>query len=331
MDAMTKSQVARCLADCAAALRDKGFDVAIERWDPEAGKGIDDLLAGGNFPELLEGEAAVDFVAGLNTTVASSNSIVSASGNPDDEGDEHGPPELTDRELPFPVDVFPTSLQGFVNTVSLSLACPPDLVAVPMLGVAGVAIGASRALEVKAGWYESPRLYLGVVAPPGSAKTPAASHVCRPLFANQNMLKVEYDAAMAEYDEQEAECDAARRAKTHSRKKDQPTTRVVVPPKPVKPSLKRIVVVDATTEALAPILAQNERGLIMVMDELTGWVDRMNAYRGGKGADRQFFLSCWSGEPAIVDRKSQSGNVSFQALWPVGELTVELAWEALPW
>ena len=27
----------------------------------------------------------------------------------------------------------------------------------------------------------------------------------------------------------------------------------------------------------------------------------------------------------------RNGNVSFQALWPVGELTVELAWEALPW
>ena len=53
-----------------------------------------------------------------------------------------------------------------------------------------------------------------------------------------------------------------------------------------------------------PILAKNERGLVMLQDELTGWVRRMNQYRGGKGSDRQFFLSCWSGEPAIVDRKS---------------------------
>jgi hypothetical protein len=309
MDLLSKSQVARCLADCAAALRDKGFDVAIERWDPEAGKGIDDLLAGGHSPELLEGAAAVDFVAGLNTIAASTNSIESAGDNTDDkdqEEDEHGPPDLTDRVLPFPVDVFPTNLQAFVTTVSLSLTCPPDLVAVPMLGVAGVAIGASRAVEVKPGWYESPRLYLGVVAPPGSAKTPAASHVCRPLFANQNKLKVEFDIAMTEYTEKEAEWEAARRVRTHSQKKDLPATKVALPPRPVKPVLKRIVVVDATTEALAPILARNERGLIMVMDELTGWVDRMNAYRGGKGADRQFFLSCWSGEPAIVDRKSQS-------------------------
>jgi hypothetical protein len=79
-----------------------------------------------------------------------------------------------------------------------------------------------------------------------------------------------------------------------------------LPPKPNKPALERSVVVDATTEALATILARNERGLLMVSDELTGWVERMNAYRGGKGSDRQFYLSCWSGETAIVDRKSQS-------------------------
>jgi hypothetical protein len=30
----------------------------------------------------------------------------------------------------------------------------------------------------------------------------------------------------------------------------------------------------------------------------------MNAYRSGKGADRQFFLSAWAGREAIVDRKS---------------------------
>ena len=76
-----------------------------------------------------------------------------------------------------------------------------------------------------------------------------------------------------------------------------------LPPKPV---LQRITTIDATTEALAPLLGKNSRGLLMIRDELTGWMGSMNQYKGGKGADRQFFLSCWSGQPAIVDRKTQT-------------------------
>jgi len=43
----------------------------------------------------------------------------------------------------------------------------------------------------------------------------------------------------------------------------------------------------------------------MARDELSGFAQALNAYKGGKGADRQFFLSTWSGTPASVDRKKQ--------------------------
>jgi hypothetical protein len=46
----------------------------------------------------------------------------------------------------------------------------------------------------------------------------------------------------------------------------------------------------------------------MVRDELTGWVRSLDQYRGGRGADRQFFLSAWSGEPLKVDRKSSGAE-----------------------
>jgi DNA polymerase-1 len=53
-----------------------------------------------------------------------------------------------------------------------------------------------------------------------------------------------------------------------------------------------------------PILQENPRGVVLVRDELVGWVQAMNQYReGGKGADQQFFLSAWSGSTVSVDRK----------------------------
>lgn len=60
---------------------------------------------------------------------------------------------------------------------------------------------------------------------------------------------------------------------------------------------------DVTVERLGALLAENPRGLLLVRDELSAWVKSMNQYKGGKGADRQFYLSAWAGVPLKVDRK----------------------------
>ena len=62
---------------------------------------------------------------------------------------------------------------------------------------------------------------------------------------------------------------------------------------------------DTTVERLADILNENRRGLLITKDELSGWLGSMNAYKqGGKGADRQFWLSAHTNQPIAVDRKS---------------------------
>lgn len=60
---------------------------------------------------------------------------------------------------------------------------------------------------------------------------------------------------------------------------------------------------DVTVERLAMLLEQHSRGVVIVRDELSGWVKSMNQYRGGKGADRQFYLSTWSATAIKIDRK----------------------------
>src|SRR5262249_51357337 len=67
----------------------------------------------------------------------------------------------------------------------------------------------------------------------------------------------------------------------------------------------RFVVMNATVESLAPIMEANPRGLLMSEDEGVSWVRGMGQYKSGKGNDRQFWLSSWSGKTHMVDRKSQ--------------------------
>ena len=61
---------------------------------------------------------------------------------------------------------------------------------------------------------------------------------------------------------------------------------------------------DVTVERLAELLAGNPCGLAVIRDEVSGLVRSFNQYKGGKGADKEFYLSAWSGQSFRVDRKN---------------------------
>ena len=62
---------------------------------------------------------------------------------------------------------------------------------------------------------------------------------------------------------------------------------------------------DTTVERLAGILEENQRGVLVLKDELSAWLSSMNQYKqGGKGSDRQFWLSAHDNTATSVDRKS---------------------------
>jgi hypothetical protein len=77
----------------------------------------------------------------------------------------------------------------------------------------------------------------------------------------------------------------------------------------------RVVADDTTIEALAGILESNPRGVLVARDELAGWVRAMDQYKGGKGADRQIWLSLWSNAPISVDRKGSPEPVIVESPW----------------
>jgi hypothetical protein len=200
--------------------------------------------------------------------------------------------------LPFPLGVYPEPLQRFVREVAVALPCPEDYVAVPLLVIAGGAIGASRALAVKGSHVQRASLYAAVIGPPGSAKSPALELVAEPVHETADRLHATWEKALEEYEVNLERYEAAAKEWKKGGGEDDP------PEKPTKPTLVRLTVEDATAESLVPILKENPRGVVLVRDELIGWVTSMNQYReGGKGADQQFWLSAWSGATVTVDRK----------------------------
>ena len=171
----------------------------------------------------------------------------------------------------------------------------------PLLAVLGAAIGTTRVVEIKPGWRESPQLWTAVVADPGSKKSPALELVMRPLYRAQQRLKTAYAQRMTVY-----ELDRASYDKRYAAwKREKRTTTDDIPEKPHEPGFPQLFSTDATVEALAGVLEQNPRGVLFVRDELTGWARAMNQYKGGKGNDRQTWLSFWNGATVLVNRKSR--------------------------
>ncbi len=74
----------------------------------------------------------------------------------------------------------------------------------------------------------------------------------------------------------------------------------------VQTQTRRTWTSDATVERLAQLLQENPRGLLIYKDELTGLARGMNQYKGGKGDDREFYLSAYDGSSASIDRKKSA-------------------------
>jgi len=199
---------------------------------------------------------------------------------------------------PFPVGAMPEGCRRLIEEAAAAIGCPPDFVGVPMLVVLASAIGNSRVLRLKRGWEEGAAIYGAVVADAGEKKTPALKVALEPARKAQAALKEEYHRAEDEHKREQREYEVD--------KKDAARAGEPAPPPPQPPTMERTLVEDTTVERLAGIQAENPRGVVVIRDELSGWARAMDQYKqGGRGADRQFWLSAWSNSYVSVDRKSQ--------------------------
>ena len=205
--------------------------------------------------------------------------------------------DLPDPEE-FPLSALPLTVRQFVREAAASVGCPVDYMGLSTLAALSAAIGDTRRIVIKKDWTEGAAIFGMIVGGPASKKTPAMNLALRPIRERQMALKTEYERQKEEYESALRDYEKA--------KKDGPSELR----KPEKPTLGRTYADDTTVERLADILNENRRGVLIIKDELSGWLGAMNQYKqGGKGADRQFWLSVHTNQPVSVDRKSSDEPV----------------------
>ncbi len=203
----------------------------------------------------------------------------------------------------FPTDVLPAPVARLVDEAAAAIGCPPDAIGLAALVVMGAAIGNSRVIRPKSVWTEGAVIYGAVIADSGEKKTASINAAAGVVSELGLKLEREHEKKLDEHARELREYEVDKR--------DAAKQGMPAPPPPRPPVEERVHVNDTTIEALIPILKDNPRGVLLERDELVGWANAMDQYKsGGKGAERQFWLSAWSNKGTKVDRKGQSRPLS---------------------
>jgi hypothetical protein len=208
----------------------------------------------------------------------------------------------------MPVDVFGPFWRFWLIRTAEGSNAPVDYVAMPLLAVASALIGNARWAAAWPGWAEPPALWCCSVGNPSQGKSSGAAPVTR-----DALRTVEADMGRdypAELERWETLAKVGRIATKAWEKavaaaimKGDPVPErpkeAAIPPKPIRP---RASATDATVEAVAPLMAGLPKGVLLLRDELAGWLLNMSRYSNG-GSDRPFWLEAYTGGPYQVDRQ----------------------------
>jgi hypothetical protein len=188
----------------------------------------------------------------------------------------------------FPLDIFPKPVANSCRVVSEVSHFSKNHIGAAILATAAAIVGNTHKIAVKPGLWEEPAtLYMTLVGDSSTKKSPAIKFATRPAWQIEEKYQESYEAA--ENEERE-----------------------------------NFVVKDATPEALSKILANSPRGVFKIQDELTGWANSFDQYKGGKGAEEEFWLSLFSGMPDKINRVGSSTFIKGTTCTILGGIQPEL-------
>lgn len=177
----------------------------------------------------------------------------------------------------FPINGFHQDIQNIINDVSTKRLVPYELVVAPILAGASIAIG-NKARIINE--YENNLSeWLMIVAPSGSNKSQPIKDLLEPITCISNDLHRRY------VEEQ----------KKYNKLQDKETS---TPPK-----YKTLTIKDTTPESRNQALADNEHGVLLVRDELSGMIGDLGRY--SKSGELEQMLSLFDGDDLQVTRKTQ--------------------------
>jgi Protein of unknown function (DUF3987) len=154
------------------------------------------------------------------------------------------------------------------------------------------------------GWKVVPSLWGGIIGRPGFKKSPCLEAITKTLKMIQAECFRDFDVRQSEYclkqERHALEVAAWKEEYKTAMKRD--TDKPDRPKESLEPpTCMRLIMMDATFEALHQAMNHNPQGVLVFRDELTGWLVQLD--KPGREGERAFSLEAWNGNSSFtVDR-----------------------------
>ncbi|KAB0680142.1 YfjI family protein [Aureimonas leprariae] len=223
---------------------------------------------------------------------------------------------------PFVADLLPEALRDYVMDVAERQQSAPDFVAVSALCGLAAVIGNKIRIQPKQnddGWIIVPNLWGAIVGRPSAMKSPAMQAALGPLYALQDDARKQWeedcrDLAASEglsgLDAKDAKKRAERAYKAGDRDEAKRILREANGGDTDEPPCPRLIVNDATVEKTGELLNENPNGLLLIRDELPGFLAKMESE--DFATDRAFYLEAFNGDGRFTYDRIGRGTVHIE-------------------
>ncbi len=216
--------------------------------------------------------------------------------------------DIVPETIDFDTSLLPEDVRAFSIDIAERMDhAPISFSAVSTMMVLSASIGRSVGVRVKQNdtWTEVPNLWGALIAPPSIKKSPILKEVVKPLRMAEGRSNDAHKEAMSEYAGEMIlyEIEMKQYKKYLERGDGEPKS---CPVKPEMPTRKRYLIQDATIEAVVEIMVDNPKGLLVLLDELSGFFATLRMH--GRDRDRSFWLEAFSVAQNVMVDRIQRGN-----------------------
>nr|WP_287049291.1 DUF3987 domain-containing protein [Culturomica sp.] len=190
-------------------------------------------------------------------------------------------------EKKIPLDAFPAKIQDMILALARQENYTIEYMMASLLVAVSTAIGNTVNIRIRGGWVSNSALYMILVGRPGTGKTPPLDFAFRPIRKHDAQAVKQFKLEMEQYNNL---------VESNKGKKENTT------PLPDKPILRRTIISDFTPEALMRALDDNQRGIVVYVDEIMGMFNAVNQYSRGQLIEQ--LLTAFSGKPLDISRCS---------------------------
>lgn len=201
-------------------------------------------------------------------------------------------------------EMLPPVISRRAADVAERASVPVDLAVAALIVALSAAIGRRIRIQPKRvdDWCVIPNLWGVLIAPPGSKKSYLIGEAVEVLAQIDKRWGKEFAAQQLEFES------AMREFKQREKKGQQKPGEEL----PISPVRRRIVINDATAESMHKVLAGNPGGVLLVRDELPGWLGSLE--KKGQEGSRGFWLETWNGDGRYSMSRIGRGDIDADSL-----------------